>query len=73
MAAGEVNVRTGKPALAAGYSRSTINHTLAVVSQFYAPPAGKTAMRPIKRWRRALNTKLPDRTTGRAGVVRAFR
>jgi integrase len=34
--AGEVNVRTGKPALAMGYSRSTINHVLTVVSQFYA-------------------------------------
>jgi integrase len=34
--AGEVNMRTGKPTLRAGYSRSTINHALTVVSQFYA-------------------------------------
>jgi integrase len=34
--AGAVNTRTGKPSLAAGYSPSTINHALSVVSAFYA-------------------------------------
>jgi integrase len=32
---GEVNVKTGKAALAAGYAASTINHALSVVSRFY--------------------------------------
>lgn len=32
---GSVNLRTGKPALAAGYAPSTINHALTVVSGFY--------------------------------------
>jgi integrase len=30
-----VNVKTGKPVLAAGYAASTINHALSVVSRFY--------------------------------------
>ncbi len=34
--AGAVNLRTGKPALRAGYAPSTINHALSVVSGFYA-------------------------------------
>ena len=32
---GAVNLKTGKPNLAAGYARTTINHTLTVVSGFY--------------------------------------
>ncbi|MGV9368117.1 tyrosine-type recombinase/integrase [Amycolatopsis sp. NPDC003731] len=32
---GGVNVRTGKPVLASGYARSTINHNLTVVFKFY--------------------------------------
>lgn len=32
---GSVNLRTGKPVLAAGYAPSTINHALTVVSCFY--------------------------------------
>lgn len=35
-APGTVNLRTGKPALAAGYARTTINHALSAVSGFYA-------------------------------------
>lgn len=35
VAAGSVNVRTGKPALGEGYSRSTINLTLAAVHSLY--------------------------------------
>ncbi|MBF6270910.1 site-specific integrase [Nocardia farcinica] len=34
--AGTVNFRTGKPSLAAGYARTTINHALSAVSGFYA-------------------------------------
>ncbi|GAA2301899.1 site-specific integrase [Nonomuraea roseoviolacea subsp. roseoviolacea] len=34
-APGVVNVRTGKPSLAAGYAPRTINHTLSVVYSFY--------------------------------------
>jgi hypothetical protein len=30
-----VNLQTGKPNLSAGYARTTINHTLTVVSGFY--------------------------------------
>lgn len=33
--AGTVNLRTGKPSLAAGYATSTINHALSVLSAFY--------------------------------------
>lgn len=33
---GAVNIRTGKPALGAGYAPRTINHTLTVVHGFYA-------------------------------------
>ncbi|MET7874042.1 tyrosine-type recombinase/integrase [Streptomyces cyaneofuscatus] len=33
---GSVNLRTGKPALQAGYAPRTINHALSVVSGFYA-------------------------------------
>jgi len=63
--AGEVNVRTGKPALPAGYSRSTINHALTVVSQFYAfhahagrgPVVNPVPERPDRR--RALTHRSP--------------
>ncbi len=34
--AGSVNLRTGKPSLSAGYRSSTINHSLSVLSSFYA-------------------------------------
>jgi hypothetical protein len=34
--AGSVNLRTGKPSLSAGYTASTINHALSVLSSFYA-------------------------------------
>jgi integrase len=33
--AGSVNVKTGKPSLAAGYAPATINHALSVLSAFY--------------------------------------
>jgi len=36
--AGSVNLRTGKPSLPAGYRSSTINHSLSVLSSFYAFP-----------------------------------
>lgn len=36
LAAGSVNLRTGKPTLRTGYAASTINHALTVVSAFYA-------------------------------------
>lgn len=32
---GAVNLKTGKPSLAAGYAKSTINHALTVIGQFY--------------------------------------
>ena len=32
---GAVNVKTGKPNLAAGYAKTSINHALSVVSEFY--------------------------------------
>lgn len=43
--AGMVNVRTGKPALAEGYARRTINHALTVVHGFYAYHAHLAAAR----------------------------
>ena len=35
-AAGQVNIKTGKPSLSEGYAPATINHTLSVISGFYS-------------------------------------
>lgn len=35
VAAGSVNLRTGKPTLSAGYAPATVNHALSVLSAFY--------------------------------------
>jgi hypothetical protein len=68
-------VRTGKPALRAGYSLATINHALTVVSQFYAfhahagrgPVVNPVPERPD---RRAAGRVVVGRSTAAGGTRR---
>lgn len=45
-APGEVNLRTGKPSLQAGYAPATVNHQVAVLAAFYDYHAG-TGLGPV--------------------------
>jgi integrase len=76
--AGSVNLRTGKPSLSAGYTASTINHALSVLSSFYAfhrrfgrgPPVNPVPAASERRRRLAHRSPLEPQASTRRTALR---